>query len=450
MARSMLFALASLAVYASPAIGQTVVVALEPNAAAAVIVRFGAFIPEPVPLGEPLQIGDELRSERTGTILELRCGNSASPIVLTDKFRVAVLPPSSQNTCATNLLAGTALVTAVQPGEEVRAGEVAMVSKSTMYEVTVRRGEGGAGVSGIAVFDGEVALIGALGSAVAKAIADRTVRAGQKLSVRQSTAVWDRIGERDIAEAATLFARLDLSRIPETLSRTERRQAYDNLRETYRQVLARPGTGTPHLQLAARHLEYGIASPVTVHQLTRAEALAGDNREQRAVIAVTKGATYQQLGDQQNARVEYDKAAKLVPDIRREGRLKAYRLPEGVVRQAEERPVRRAATVPQAMNVEVRPATNTTVAGRPVAIHVTARTGSGSAVEDAWVTIEAGGGLFRRSRSLLVRGQTDRQGRFTADWVCQPCAPSYRMTIVVEKSGFVDWKGDLSLSIRRD
>ncbi len=436
----------------SAALAQATVSALQPDKAAALL-RFGSVLPEPVSVDQTIGPGDELLSTRNDAFLVFRCADS-STVTFEGSFRVAVLPAAGGVPCAVNLLAGAALVNAVSPDATVQAGEVTMASKGTLYEVRVGR-EGSRLARDLLVYDGQVGVTFAEsqggGGERGRAPETPTVSSGERLVIAAAGTERARIGPRDIEQAARAYARTDLTRAAD-LTPADRERALSDLVQGYVHVLGAPGQPTPRLELAARQVDYHVVSRATFYQLSHAERLA-ETTELHAVIALTAGAAYEQLGDAARARAAFGRATTIDPAVRSAPYLKNYRLPLSVSkggatmleRETSEARESRLSTV-LGISAEVT-AASPARAGQPVAIRVVVRSTAGELLEGATVTIAAGGGAFAAGRQTSVSGRTDVQGVFTAEWSCQPCAPAYGLDVTVTKSGFAEWKGSVTVKI---
>ncbi len=98
--------------------------------------------------------------------------------------------------------------------------------------------------------------------------------------------------------------------------------------------------------------------------------------------------------------------------------------------------------------------------GEKATIYIQLKGADGRVVPDATVLLEAGGGKFLGSENTdfdassrlhgpySVTGKTDAAGVFTAWWVCNPCATGYGMSVSASKDGYMDGKGELTVTIR--
>ncbi len=106
----------------------------------------------------------------------------------------------------------------------------------------------------------------------------------------------------------------------------------------------------------------------------------------------------------------------------------------------------RLAIAPIVVKALSRP--STVAAGEWTTIVVTAVTQDGQPVPGATVTVSAGGGAFRESRSTQVGGVTDARGFFQTSWMCQPCAPAYGIGVEISKDGLAAGKADVTVKIQ--
>jgi hypothetical protein len=391
---------------------------------------FGTARPDSVRVSTRLNVGDELRSRSGRTIVVLQCRDS-SEITLEGEFRAAIMPGSPGKSCFLNLHAGRALVTG-DTTTGLGVGDVTMGAKRTRYAVSVTR-TGDRVQRGVEVFDGEVE--------VQERTAARTINvtAGRGLAVAQEDSARP-MAARQYRTAALTYARIDASRTD-----AERRPlATRTLADAYEQVLVNPERPEPRLKLVERQVQFNAAGSNTIYELKRARATTPPASEIEPATAAVSAAAYSQLGRNDLAASHlttlqrYDAATldrallryEINPEtIRRAGRVGgpggqplSGTVPGEAVRQRDSLVIRAV----------VDPSTVRRGATTTITVHV--MTQSGTAVPEAAVTLEAGGGTFGGGVGS-VSGRANREGVFRTTWSCQTCAAAYSIVVRATKDG---------------
>ncbi|GAI58754.1 unnamed protein product, partial [marine sediment metagenome] len=164
-----------------------------------------------------------------------------------------------------------------------------------------------------------------------------TLTPGQKLIIsRAEPSQLANIEEKDIQQTANVYARVDAAKaqIAATAEITPR-ELYGKLQTLYEKILTDPENADSRLKLAIQQVNYGLAMDATYH-LTRAERFA-ENLKQEAIIALTKGVAYSQIGRSREDE-QFQRAMEIDPRVFDEENLRIYEMDERLIEQLQERP----------------------------------------------------------------------------------------------------------------
>ncbi|HSL83071.1 MAG TPA: hypothetical protein VLF66_09855, partial [Thermoanaerobaculia bacterium] len=391
----------------------------------ATLLRLGSVSEEPLVRCAELDLGDEVRCPSGAVTVEVRCPGG-SRMVLSERFRVSVVPPEDGQDCKVDLRSG-ATEAASDRGTGVQGGPVAAGALRTQYEVRVDRRADGA-TQTVTVFDGEVA-VRALGGAEAL-----TVSAGAK--VLHQGREWDhrRLDQSDVLRVAQISARLAAAKAP-TKSRSDAGTVYRELIGLYQKTLTRPDDAGARLELADAQLSYQLPTEA-LFQLQKAESMEPAEPELKARIPLAQSKAYEQLGQNDKAQVYMRKAVEIDSDA----------LGVERVRPESREPQRDTTLRPQpdtsrvmavaARELRVRASVRVGRGGALVTVRVTGS--DGDPVPEATVEVRAPGGTFPESGGTRVRGTTDQNGTYEAKWTCSRCAPAYTLRVIVSRTGYED------------
>ena len=288
----------------------------------------GSFDPERLAVDRSLNPGDELSSRADGIVVVLRCGDNlttASEVTLSAPFRVVLMPPIPDGGCAVSLQGGTVDIVAGSP-TEIQSGEVTLGSQRTQFGMAVSRS--GSRVNREAfVYEGRVSL---------KRPRQRTLRigAGKKVAVTKSAEPRTMAIEKaDIARAARLYARVDVSR--SGLTGEQRKKSYRHLARMHSEVLKAPDKAKPKVDLALARMSFNVAAPSTIQYLAQAQKLTTPNSKALASATFIKGLAYQRLGDNTAATQAFTAARRMDPALNKDRIGQIYKVDPKVLQRIE-------------------------------------------------------------------------------------------------------------------
>lgn len=270
---------------------------------------FGSVEPLPVKIGQPLNIGDQLRGAAGSGIVEVVCPGG-SEVKLHGQFHAFIQPPGNDQDCAFDLLAGGVEVVAQAP-TEIQAGETAMGSVMTQYAMHVSSDRANQSRIECIVYEGEVSVRYSVGRAFQLGTAGKALWAPGE--ARPSLT---KVAESDIRAAALVYARTDVARLAPDDRNADPRQTRSLLRmldSAYQTVLSMPRDLQARMQMAALQTDLSNSRQVLYH-LDQAEQLQPADGGQRALIAAMKYGAYAQLGETSNARAELEKVREIDPE----------------------------------------------------------------------------------------------------------------------------------------
>ncbi len=288
-------------------------------------IRYAEFKQEEVYVDMTLKDYDELVSLSGGITVELR-GPHNSRLTFSGRFRVLVMPLDGQD-CAINVLSGDADVLTDQRTTISSAGTI-LSSKGTQYGIRVSRTKEGP-TQELFVYDDEVKVQ----SPTFKGI----LTPGQKLIIsRAEPSQLTNIEWKDIQQTANVYARMDASKAQiVTGTQMSPKEVYLKLQTLYTKILTDPENAESRLELAIQQVNYSLATDAIYH-LSRAERFA-ENVEQQAMIALTKGVAYSQIGRSREDE-QFQRAREIDPGVFDKENLGIYQMDESLIEQLQEKP----------------------------------------------------------------------------------------------------------------
>lgn len=396
-------------------------------------IALGSFDREALTLGMALDAGDELISSGGGVALELSCPNGAI-VKFSGPVRATVLPPSQTGDCAIALASGSLDILTDAP-TTVQSGEVTLGSERTVYAVRVSH-VAQRPTRELLVYDGDVSI--------RSPQASEQISAGHKVQTRGLAIERQPINRADIDRAATVYANIDLLRARVAGTPIEDPAATSTtLRTSYANVFSAPANPAYQLDIAVQQVNLRIPNQALYH-LRRADQHAPTENSSRAMIALTRSVAYHELGNREQATVQYEEAKRIDPQVIQQSRITAYKLNPRLIEpiQAHELPV----TSPMTMTAIAVPSTIRAGAATTIRVHIASS--GGVPMPDASIRVSAGGGAFGGNQGTEVSGTTNARGDFMTTWTCAPCAPAYVLQIAAEKPGYQSATRELRVQIQ--
>jgi hypothetical protein len=267
------------------------------------ITSLGSSEAQPALLRQALEIGDQIATAEGPALIELTCPGG-SQVKFHGDLRTVIRPSAEGQDCAFDLLSGASDIQANQP-TELRAGNVTMGSKSTLYGMKVWRTPDGPNMECV-VFEGEAQVW------TSRQQNYRSMTSNSKAAwTRGRWAGQGRITADDIEATARIYAQTDIFRLQ--IQNVEvSAETRSDLIKSYTGVLARANDVQSRIDLAVIQTNAGIARQA-IYYLNQADRIPTVTPEQRSAIASTKVVAYTKVGRQQEAAVELERVRRLDP-----------------------------------------------------------------------------------------------------------------------------------------
>jgi hypothetical protein len=373
-------------------------------------------------LGMEVEPGDQLISDGANAAIELTCPKATS-MTFSKNFRAVILPAQEGQACAVDLLSGNLdVLTSEETGG--RVGDITFGSKHTNYALRIQSGKRRPAPE-VFVYDGEVEVQAAgssypLTSGLKLQGENFEVRGIEPVEYDRAIAIYTGM---DVVKAQIAGAKVD---DPAAL--------YSNLKAIYARVLTNPKDVDARVELAGKQVALNIASYANLTYLNRAEL----ESPPMALLAFTKAAALEQLGDSQKAGLYYRTAVQIDPKIAEKAKSLRVRINAPPAPEAP----------PSAMLIRAEAIPPSVSPGTATRIVIWVVSPQNEPLSDAAVKVSAGGGLFRETGRTEVNGSTDAKGQFSATWACTSCAPAYVLDIEVTRAGYQAATAQVTVNVR--